>query len=360
MQIIALSNQKGGCGKTTSAINIAASLAFLGKRTLLIDLDPQAHATFGLGVRNEKLENSIYNVLTEQPGKKRHFIEDVIVPIDTHLDMVPSHILLSTIEQEFTHKDESVSILHETLSALSFPYEVIVIDCPPSLGFLTFNALRAAQTVIVPMDLSSFSLMGVGKLLSMIELIRVKLQHTPKVYALPTMVDMRTNFSKHMVEEIRLAFGENILNSGIRQTITVKESQAKGIPLLKFNKKSKGAVDYLILTQELLNKIPASRDILQTQNPRRDVGLSNHLCDFNLKKDGAREVHIVGDFNNWNISNQSLLWQKEEGYWQKKLSLEPGRYRYKFVIDGEWVTDPSNHTLEPNPYGGLDSVLEIE
>ncbi len=179
MHVIALSNQKGGCGKTTSAINIAASLATLGQRTLLIDLDPQAHTSFGLGIRNEKLENSIYNILTEQSGKKC-FPENVIVPVGTNFDLIPSHILLSTIEQEFTNKDESVSKLHEMLVHLSFPYQIVVIDCPPSLGFLTFNALRASQTVIVPIELSSFSLMGVSKLLSMIELIRVKLQHTPK------------------------------------------------------------------------------------------------------------------------------------------------------------------------------------
>ena len=359
MHVIVLSNQKGGCGKTTSAINIAASLALLGKRTLLIDLDPQAHASFGLGVRNDKLEHSIYNVLTEQTGKRKYFIEDVVVPIEPHLDLVPSHILLSTIEQEFTNKDESVSKLYEALSTLSFPYEFIIIDCPPSLGFLTFNALRAAQTVIVPVELSSFSLMGVGKLLSMIELIRVKLQHTPRVYALPTMVDMRTNFAKHMLGEIRQAFGENILNSVIRQTVAVKESQAKGMPVVKYNSRSRGAGDYLILAQEILNKVPNTESLFESANAGKS-GFPNRLCDFSLKKEGVREVHLVGDFNNWSVSNESLLWQKGEGVWQKRIALEPGRYRYKFVIDGEWTTDPSNHVLEPNPYGGLDSVLEIE
>ena len=358
MHIIAISNQKGGCGKTSSAINLAASFASLGHRTLLIDLDPQAHASFGLGVRNDK-EKSIYNVLTEAEGRKS-FFEQVIVPIDTNLDLVPSHILLSTIEQEFTNKDESVSRLYDAIGNLSFPYQMIVIDCPPSLGFLTFNALRAAQTVIVPVELGSFSLMGVNKLLSMIELIRVKLQHTPRVFALPTMVDMRTRFAKYMIEEIKAAFGEQVLNSPIHQTITVKESQAKGVPLIQYDPKSKGAIDYLILSQELLNKI-------SHENERRQPGLeqdslpapSDRLREFMVKIPGAREVHLVGDFNNWQVSQDSLLWQKEEGLWQKRIFLEPGRYRYKFVIDGEWTTDPLNDRLEPNPYGGVDSVFEI-
>ena len=358
MHVMALSNQKGGCGKTTSAINIAASLASLGKRTLLIDLDPQAHATFGLGIRSEKLEKSMYNVLTEQQGKKKSFIENIIVPMGDHFDLAPSHILLSTIEQEFTNKDESVSKLHEVLASLSFPYDYVVIDCPPSLGFLTFNALRASNTVIVPIELGSFSLMGVGKLLSMIELIRVKLQHTPKVYALPTMVDRRTRFATRMMEEISDAFGEHVLNTPIRQTVVIRESQAKGLPLIEYNPKSKGSMDYLVLSQEILNKTTAEGTAYPLLE-EKSAALSNRLRDFMVKASGAREVHLVGDFNGWSLSNTSLLWQKEEGLWQKRLFLEPGRYRYKFVIDGQWTTDPANDHLEPNPYGGLDSVVEV-
>lgn len=356
MHVIALSNQKGGCGKTTSAINIAASFASLGRRTLLVDLDPQAHATFGLGVRGESLKASIYNVLTEQAEKKQNFVERVILPIGEYLDLVPSHILLSTIEQEFTSKDESVSRLYEALRNLSFPYEFVVIDCPPSLGFLTFNALRASQTVIVPIELGSFSLMGVGKLLSMIELIRVKIQHTPKVLALPTMVDMRTRFAKRMIEEIRQTFGEQVLSSLVRHTVAVRESQARGLPLIQFDKRSKGAIDYLILSQEILNRVAESPSF---EAMGRTSAQDERLRDFMFRSAGAKEVHLVGDFNGWQVTSDSLLWPTEEGLWQKRLFLHPGRYRYKFVIDGEWTTDPSNDRLEPNPYGGLDSVLEI-
>jgi chromosome partitioning protein len=360
MHVIALSNQKGGCGKTTSAINIAASLAALDKRTLLIDLDPQAHATFGLGIRGN-VKYSMYNVLTEQTEKRKSFMENILVPIRPQLDLAPGHILLSTIEQEFTSADESVSKLNEILKSLSFPYDYVVIDCPPSLGFLTFNALRAAQTVIVPIELGSFSLMGVEKLLSMIELLRVKLNHTPAVYALPTIVDMRTRFARHMLEEIRATFGEFVLSSSIRQAIAVKESQAKGEPLTTFAPKSKGAVDYLILAQEILNKTaPFVEEAAAAEERVKPALPSDRLRDFIFRAGTAREVHLVGDFNNWSISSSSLLWQKEEGLWQKRLFLEPGRYRYKFVIDGRWTTDPGNTLIEANPYGGVDSVLEIE
>lgn len=358
MQIISISNQKGGCGKTTTAINLAASLGSLGKKTLLIDMDPQAHATFGLGARGDKGRGSVYNLLTTQEEKRVNFIEDIIVPIDEGLDLVPSHILLSTIEQEFINKDESVSKLHEILSNVSFPYEFVVIDCPPSLGFLTFNALRASNTVIVPVELSSFSLMGVDKLLSMIELIQVKLRHTPKVLALPTMVDMRTKLAKHMMEEIKNAFGEHILTSAIHNSVSVKESQLRGVALPRYAPKSKAALDYLMLSQEILGTAPAHPLLASTDSfSRREA--PNLLRDFSVQIENAKEVHLVGDFNNWSASSQSLLWEKEKGVWQKRIFLEPGKYHYKFIIDGRWVIDPQNDHIAPNPYGGMDSVLEI-
>ncbi len=362
MNVYCVSNQKGGCGKTTTAINLAASLASFGKKSLLIDLDPQGHATFGLGVREEHVDASMYNVLTEQSDKKRRFLEDVIIPVSEKLDLAPSHILLSTIEQEFTNKDESVSKLHQVLMSLSFPYDAVIIDCPPSLGFLTFNGLRAAQTVIVPIELSSFSLMGVDKLLSMIELIRVKLQYTPKVYALPTMVDSRANFSKHMAQEIAQAFGEHVLDSAIHQTVSVKESQAKGVPVWRHAPKSRAAIDYRLLAQEIITKTFSETSPYRIENQLQEQsGGGGPLRDFSFKAPdaGVKEVYLVGDFNDWKISNDSKLWQKEEGVWQKRIFLGPGHYRYKFVVDGRWVTDPANDRIEPNPYGDVDSVLEI-
>ena len=183
MKIIAVANQKGGCGKTTTTINLAGALADMGKKTLVIDLDPQAHASFGLNATSQSMERSIYNILTDNPDKNRH-INDCIVNVSPNLYIVPANILLSTLEQELKDKEDAVSKLHQALTMSQLDYKYIFIDCPPSLGFLTFNALRASEQILVPIDMSAFSLMGVGKLLGMLELIKIKICHEPQVLSL--------------------------------------------------------------------------------------------------------------------------------------------------------------------------------
>ncbi len=358
--IIAVTNQKGGCAKTTTAINLAASLAALCHRTLLIDLDPQTHASIGLGLKPDQLAASVYNVLSDRSDQKQ-FIENIIRPYADNFDVAPGHVLLSTIEQEFVEKDQAVGKLKQVLENMVFPYEYIILDCPPSLGFLTFNALFAADLALVPIELGSFALLGVAKLLSMIELIRVKMQHAPRVFALMTMIDLRSRFSKDMMVRVQDAFRDNLFETMIRQNVACRESQLAGIPVRQHSPKSRASEDYDALAREIAQKLgdePARRSEAVEAGPRYDT--RSRVRDFAFQASAARQVYLVGDFNNWRLDESSKLWDQGKGAWQKRLHLEPGRYRYKFVVDGKWVADPSNNLAEPNPFGGIDSVIEIE
>jgi chromosome partitioning protein len=360
--IIAVTNQKGGCAKTTTAINLAASLAAMGHRTLLIDLDPQTHASIGLGLRPESLGATIYNVLSDRSDQKQ-FMENIIRPYSEHFDIAPGHVLLSTIEQEFVEKDQAVGKLKQILENLVFPYEYIILDCPPSLGFLTFNALFASDLALVPIELSSFALFGVAKLLSMIELIRVKMQHAPRVCALMTMVDLRSRFAKSMMERVREAFKDNLFSTTIHQNVACRESQQAGIPVRHHDPRSRAALDYDALAHELVAQLGDGSIQVESRIPlenRSRIDTRSRVRDFSFQGTTASQVFLVGDFNNWRLDESSKLWDQGKGTWQKRVILEPGRYRYKFVVDGKWVADPSNNLAEPNPFGGIDSVIEID
>jgi len=355
--IIAIANQKGGCAKTTTAINLAAALAAEGKRTLLIDLDPQTHASMGLGIKTDNLDSSIYNVLTDRQDQ-RQFIENVIRPYSECFDIAPGHVLLSTIEQEFAEKDQAVGRLKHHLERMGFPYQYVVIDCPPSLGFLTFNALFAADLALVPIELGSFALFGVAKLLSMIELIRVKMDYAPKVYALATLVDLRSCFARHMMERIKEAFQDNLFETSVRVNVALRESQQLGVPVQLHKRSSRAAQDYNALASEVVRLFGSCEEEPKTAFAER-IESQSRVRDFVLNAPEAGDVYLVGDFNHWQIDETTKLWDQGKGLWQKRVLLSPGRYRYKYVIDGRWMTDPSNELAEQNPFGSVDSILEI-
>ncbi len=396
MKIISVANQKGGCGKTTTAINLAGALSDAGKKILLIDLDPQSHASFGLGATGQILEKSIYNVLTDKQDK-RTFVTECISNIAPNLDIIPSNILLSTLEQELKDKDDAVSRLYQVFSTGCLDYDFAIIDCPPSLGFLTFNALRASDLVIVPLDMSAFSLMGVGKLLGMLELIKIKIGHAPKVNALATIFDRRTKYSQVILDEIRGFFKEEMFQTVIRMNVTLKKAAYKGVSVLQFDRKSNGALDYMALAQELLRAVGAydlekaimeaemaisqAATALNKPNPFQKAPaepMKNRMPEpaintlprlkiedafreiaFTIEAPKAKDIYLVGDFNHWKINDDSRLAKLEGGRWEKKVGLAPGRYKYKFVVDGEWILDTSNIDREQNAFGTFDSIVKL-
>ncbi|NQT23027.1 MAG: AAA family ATPase [Candidatus Omnitrophica bacterium] len=360
MNIIAIANQKGGCGKTTSAINLTGALAEKGRRTLLVDIDPQAHATMGLGIQRINVEKSAYWLFM---GKKetRKNVTELITYVDENIDIIPSHIVLSTVEHELKDKDNGIMILFKALMNAEVEYDYVIIDCPPNLGFLTFNALRAANEIIIPVETSTFSIMGVSKLMSMVELIKLKLHHSPMVKGLVTMYDPLADFSQKMLNKIKNIFKDDIFNTVITYDTAIKEAQEKFMTIFKFETQSNGARDYMNLAGELLNqekeRLPES--LYKELQKLLYSNVYSKEKAFNFYAPEASEVHVVGDFNQWKITDDSRLVKNEKGFWEQRLYLVPGHYRYKFIVDGLYFEDPENPKKESNPYGNSDSVFDL-
>jgi chromosome partitioning protein len=250
-KIIAIANQKGGVGKTTTSINLAASLGVLEKKVLLIDADPQANATSGLGINVETVEIGTYQLLEHSNSAK-----EAIISTDTpNLDIIASHIDLVAIEIELVDKDEREYMLKKALVEIKNDYDFILIDCAPSLGLLTLNALTAADAVIIPIQCEYFALEGLGKLLNTIK--SVQKIHNPELDIeglLLTMYDARLRLSNQVVEEVQKHFNDMVFQTIIQRNVRLSEAPSYGENIIKYDASSKGATNYLSLAKEIINK----------------------------------------------------------------------------------------------------------
>lgn len=250
-KIIAIANQKGGVGKTTTAINLAASLAALEYKTLVVDADPQANSTSGMGINPKEVENSIYECMVDGV-----VAEDAIVETDIqHLDLLPSHIDLVGAEVEMVNIDKREEKMREALKNSKGKYDFIIIDCSPSLGLITINALTAADSVIIPVQCEYFALEGLGKLLNTIKIIQSRLNTALEIEGiLLTMYDVRLRLSNQVVEEVNQHFSKIVFETIIPRNIKLSESPSFGMPALTHDAESKGAVSYLNLAKEIITK----------------------------------------------------------------------------------------------------------
>lgn len=250
-KVIAIANQKGGVGKTTTTINLAASLAALEFQTLIVDADPQANSTSGLGYNPKEIENSIYECMVE--NVRPH---DAIIQTDfPNLDLLPSHIDLVGAEIEMINLQNREDKMKQALAGIRDDYDFVIIDCSPSLGLITINSLTAADSVIIPVQCEYFALEGLGKLLNTIKIIQSRLNTQLSIEGiLLTMYDLRVRLSNQVVGEVTSHFQQMVFSTIIPRNIRLSESPSFGVPALAQDADSKGAVSYLNLAREILTK----------------------------------------------------------------------------------------------------------
>ena len=248
-RIIAIANQKGGVGKTTTAINLSASLASLGKKVLAIDMDPQGNMSSGLGVDKNEVEKTVYDLIIGNIGIEECIYEEVI----ENLDVLPSNIDLSAAEIELIGVDNKEYILRDKVNKVKEKYDII--DCPPALSMLTINAMTTSDSVLVPIQCEYYALEGLSQLIHTIELVQERLNPELEIEGVVfTMYDARTNLSLQVVENVKDNLNQNIYKTIIPRNVRLAEAPSYGMPINLYDPKSKGTESYLLLAEEVINK----------------------------------------------------------------------------------------------------------
>lgn len=448
MRTIAIINQKGGCGKTTVSINLAAVMASMGRKTLLVDMDPQSHCALGLAVPEAQLDRSIGDMLRAGLDGTIAFA-DTVWQISRSLDLSPSTMALAGIEAELNAAPDKDRRLAQVLSTVADQYEFCIIDCPPSIGLLTFNALRAADEVIIPVETGYFSMQGSVRQEATIEMLARRAGHNVRFKVLATMYDVRTKLAREILGELRRHFGDKLLPVVVNFNSKLKEAASFGQPITEYDPASRGMADFDKLANWLLAHPPvpapaeagavgtngqpasapnpalsraaelveraralASRTAALAAKITRDPDVvAENAIDIlvsppgmpadlkaDLKADSipasaaattptrslqdklariygvratsqgllfvqhlpqAKLVTVAGDFNGWSPIATPLKRDEQLGVWQACVPLPPGRYRYRMVVDGEWLQDTYNSYVEANPFGELNNVVEI-
>ena len=473
LRCLAVINQKGGCGKTTTSINLAATFAQLGQRVLLVDMDPQSHCALGLAVPEQQVEYTIGEAMLSD-DIRRLDPSRFLWQINSRLDLAPSTVALAMVERKLAEASDRDLRLARVLHLLRPRYDICLIDCPPNIGLLTFNALRAANEVVIPVETAYFALKGATRQLATIRVMAEQSGHAVHVRVLPTMYDVRLRLSREILADLQRHFGEMVLPVSVHYASKLKEAASFGQPINEFDPASKAAHDFEKLAAYLLEHKPEGLPVgitmahaeqmsdnaaplenamarvrigaapetslipepehvpaavsggglatVETTAPVRSTDRAAELvqraralaaranklhariaadpqvarADERLRKDaaaitdpqarrdldeklaklygvrqtqqgtlfvqplnGAGQLAIAADFNNWKPDTTPFRSNQRLGVWETCVPLPPGRYRYRLVVDGRWTTDPHNTYVESNPFGELNNILEI-
>jgi chromosome partitioning protein len=367
MHIIAIANQKGGCGKTTTAINLAAELGKQDRRALLIDMDPQGHASLGLGIGARGLPG-LYEVFSDEMSLYEVILSNVVQGVD----LVPANITLTAVEPLLADQPGRERQLLEHIEPLRNLYDYVLIDCPPSLGLLSINALRAATQILTPLEASLFALDGIQRLQDIINLLQDKYQLQIPVKALLTMFDSHPRFSLTVLQHIRQQMPVSLSGIQIRHTVRAREAAYFGKPLCEYAPHSTATDDYRRLAVEILTASetpgvsPAEADTcLHQQESREETSMSQtsekllrRMVVLTFDEIECTRLQLAGDFNDW-IPDHNVETRNINGRWQKVFTAEPGVYEYRLLIDGKWQADPTNPYEIPNELGGINSLLQV-
>lgn len=360
MRVSAIVNQKGGCGKTTTAVHLASRLAARGLRTLLLDLDPQGHATMAFGAPAPDKDRALGAVLSASGLDERAVpLSDVLVPLGDGLHLGPSGAELVEVEARLAKSPGGEERLAEHLAPLMHEFDRVVIDAPPSLGMLTLNALTAAHEAIVPVEPSLYSMHGLARLVELTRLLAGRSEHRVRIRILVNAFDGRTCFHRETLEEIRRSFPGETLETIIRASVRVREAAARGRPVDRLAPREPIALDYEALAAELERHESAAeaderlRHVPGLMVTREGLYLTRH----DVRPDAVR---VAGDFNAWAPDSGVMLQLHEDGGWTKFVPLKPGRYEYRLIVDGHWQPDPLNPKRAPNAMGSTNSVLDVE
>jgi chromosome partitioning protein len=356
MRVIALANQKGGCGKTTVATNLASALARLEKRVLILDNDPQGHATLALGIQEREFTLGTYDLYLTSDV----LVEDACLELEPGLHLVPAGVELSAVEQALAGKRDRELRLRRTLSRSRLPYDYLLIDNPPSVGLLTFNALLASGEVIIPVDASAFSLQAVRKLRETLAVLREKREHDLVPHLLLSNYDTRPRFARRLAAEFEEQYDRELLETIVHRSVRYHEAASAGCPVVRFDAASRAALDIRNLAQELVAQ-EVNLEVVGLEHwtellhgPQVSGDRVHFLVDFPK----AESVRLTGTFCDWSAEGLALE-RRADGLWECEAVLPAGRHEYRYVVDGIWRADPHNREVVSNAFGESNSLLEV-